>query len=236
MVRFGFFLPWISLPLLWVALPRQNHRVIPREDFRSLVLRAQGGERDAVERLLALVRPGIEDVVRSFADPAHPDESTSDLVQEAWMRAWRGIGSFRGGATGEETAAMFRSWVEQIAQRAGLNAQRDRATQRRAPPGGAVVSLDRAAPDSSFGPGVPAPASPGPSPSSLARHDEETHRIHQALAAIADPAVRDVVRLRFFEELPLTQVAQRLGLSYDEARGRFESGLRILERLLGDDE
>ncbi len=224
----------VCFPLLWLAFTRENLCVIPREDFRSLVHRAQGGEREAIERLLALVRPGIEEVVRSFADPARPDESTSDLVQEAWLRAWRGIEGFRGGATDEETMAMFRGWVKQIAQRTGLNAQRDRDTTRRGPPGGAVLPLDRLSPDSSFNPGVPAPAAPGLSPSSLARHDEETRRIHEALASISDPTVRDVVRLRFFEELPLTQVARQLGLSYDEARGRFESGMRILERLLGE--
>lgn len=54
-----------------------------------------------------------------------------------------------------------------------------------------------------------------------------------ALKCIANPAGREIVRFRFYEGLSLRQVAQRLGLGYDQVRQRYQIIIRRLERELG---
>lgn len=84
-----------------------NNSPMPPGGFHDLVRRAQAGDRQAMERLLELVRPHLENLAGGYADPAEPAESTSDLVQSVLVRAWQNIEQFRGGAGDDETFAMF---------------------------------------------------------------------------------------------------------------------------------
>src|SRR5437867_2287578 len=101
--------------------------------FRDLVQRAQTGDRQAMDELLPIVRPWLEQSARRYVDPREPGASTSDLVQEAWLQAWQKLDQFRGGRDDQQTLAMFRAWVSRIVRRLGLNAVRHRHAQRRKP-------------------------------------------------------------------------------------------------------
>ena len=96
------------------------------EGFHELLRQAQAGDRQAVDQLLAAIRPDLERLARPYADPGRPDESASDLVQSVLLRAWQNIEQFHGGSGDDETFAMFQGWIAQIAHRLGLNAVRDR--------------------------------------------------------------------------------------------------------------
>ena len=173
-------------------------------------------------------------VARGYADPTHADESSSDLVQEAWVRAWQRLDQFQGGGTDEETLKMLRGWVGQIVHRLGLNRSRDRAAQKRSPEEGVVLSIERGARsglDSGQGTGIDPPGSE-PTPSAIVSLNEETRRVHAAIESIADPMDRSIVRLRFFEGASLKRIAEMLGLSYDKVRNRFDAALREIERKL----
>jgi len=203
------------------------------EDFQEIVRDAQQGSRVAMDRLLAYLRPHLEELSRGYADPARASESTQDLVQEAWLRAWQKMDQFKGGRDDAETMAMFRGWVGQIVHRLGLNAVRDRQVQRRSPQAGAVFSL-REGPGSSEGDRWKEPADSGPTPSGVYQIDEEARLVQSALEKIPDSLSRDILRLRFFEGVSLRQIAERLGMRYLTVRERYQVSLRVLERELED--
>ena len=76
-------------------------------------------------------------------------------------------------------------------------------------------------------------------PSRVASHVERAASLERALAVLDEP-VRDVVRLRVFEELPVKEGAAKLGIPMGTFRDRLARGLRIyrdeLRRLLGPDQ
>jgi RNA polymerase sigma factor (sigma-70 family) len=200
--------------------------------FRSLLRRAQAGDRHSLDDLLAALRPHLETLARPFADPACAAESTSDLVQEAELRAWQRLHQFKGTDDDEGALAMFRAWVGQFVRRLGQNARRHRRRKRRRPDR-PVASLDAVAPGQSANLlGVAEPHANEPSPSTNVRADERTQSVLQALAALPDEQERQIVRLRFFDGLSLRDIAGRLGLTYDVVRERYRVSKQRLGRAL----
>jgi len=202
--------------------------------FQELVLRAKQGDQQAFDELLSALKPYMEEVARGYADPAHGAESTADLVQEAWVRTWQKLHMFEGGRSDDETRAMLHGWVGQMIHHLGLNIRRDQQTQKRRPEGGAIVSL---APGSGAGSGSAGPiplADSGPTPSAVVAQSEESIRIQNVLDGLKDPIDKSLLHLRFFEDLPLTEVAKRLNLTYDRAVYRYRNLVERLERELGD--
>lgn len=208
----------------------------PAADLQALVGRAKEGSREAMDELLTVLRPHLENLARRYADAAHASESTSDLVQEAWLRAWQKIDQFQGGRDDAETLAMFRAWAGQIVHRLGINAKRDRQAAKRAPAGRAVLPLSARRGGTTGRRRRTSPAAADPSPSACMARSEETRRVQDALAKLDDKLDRDIVRLRVFEGLTLRETASRLGITVDQVRGRFQSALRQLERELGEPE
>jgi RNA polymerase sigma factor (sigma-70 family) len=201
--------------------------------FHDLLRQAQAGDRAAMDRVLALLRPYLEQVAQRYADPDRARASASDLVQEACLRAWDKLDQFHGGANDEQTLALFRSWVAQIVQRLGLNARRDGKAQRRTPPRPLMRLGAPSADESADQAGRVEPADREPTPSTNVRSDEQARLVQAALERLADDTDRAILLLRFFEGLSLRQVAERLGLSYDKVRERYQSSLGQLERDLG---
>lgn len=203
------------------------------DGFDGLVRLAQEGDRSSMDRLFEAMRPYMEKVARDYADPAHAAESVSDLVQESELRAWQRLEQFRGGAGDSDTLAMFHAWVAQIVRRVGLNAVETRNAQRRKDPDRDVVRLG-----GDGGPGTTSqgeafePAGSGSTPSAGYRRDEQARLIQAALEKSPDETGRTVVRLCFFEGLSLRQIAERLGLGYDQVRDRYHSTLKRMEREL----
>lgn len=77
----------------------------------DLVLRAAAGDRQAFDALLLEHQPRLRSVIRRMV--GHP-EDTDDLVQDALLRAWESIKSFRG-------EAAFGTWLCAIGLRQALD-------------------------------------------------------------------------------------------------------------------
>lgn len=90
----------------------------------TLLAFAKGGDRDAFQRVAEPYRRELQlhcyRMLGSFYD-------AQDLVQETFLRAWRGLERFEGRAS-------FRSWLYRIATNACLNALASRASARRVLP------------------------------------------------------------------------------------------------------
>jgi RNA polymerase sigma factor (sigma-70 family) len=200
--------------------------------FQELIRQAQTGDRAAMDRVLSLLRPHLEQLARRYADPARASASASDLVQETELRVWQKLDQFRGGEDDEQTLALFRGWVGQTMQRLGLNARRDRKTRRRAP-SQPIVRLDAPKPGTSADKDGLDLAGREPTPSGDLRTAEQARLVQAALAKVPDEADRTLLQLRFFEGLSLREAARRVGISYDKARDRFRVCMRHLEEELG---
>jgi RNA polymerase sigma-70 factor (ECF subfamily) len=191
--------------------------------FQDLLARTRAGDRTATDELLALVRPWLEQLARGHAHPHNPDGSVSDLVQEAWLRAWQKLDQFQGTADDIQSQAMFRAWLARIVVRLGLNAARNGAAQQRTPPG-KLLRLDAGSA------AILDPSASEPTPSAAAQAQEEARRVHEALARLTDPLDRDVIRMRFFEGASLRQIADRLGCHHEVLRQRYRALLHRLEQ------
>lgn len=206
------------------------------DDFRDLLAKAQQGDREATGIVLEAIRPWLWQAARGFADPERPDESTADLAQAAWLRAWQSLGQFEGpagvDAGDDQTQAMFRAWLTQIVRRLGMNAVRDRQAAYRNPPG-RLARLD-ASPigDATASWRQQHPESSDPSPSQQAEVKDQIERIRKALAGLDNEEDRQIVQMRFLDGLSLRQIARSLGHNHEYVRQRFHAALRTLEREL----
>jgi RNA polymerase sigma factor (sigma-70 family) len=206
----------------------------PSDGFDSLVREAQGGSRQAMDQVLDTLRPHIEILARRYADPTKPVQSTSDLLQESCLRAWRRIGTFRGGKEDEETFAMFRAWIGQIVERLGLDAMKARDRKRRIPPKKIVPLGKRGSGDSPHEGGPIEVAGKDSTPSAYVRSNERVEKIRSLLSEITDETDATILRLYFFEGLSLRKISDQTGVSYDKVKDRYWANLERIERDLKD--
>ena len=142
--------------------------------------------------------------------------SADDILQETLLHLWRDRGSieWRGPKS-------FRSLVLSIASNRIRDAADVEGAQKRGG-GSAPVSLDASTSGGSRPRHGGAPAS-STTPSRLAIRREQVAAMQRALLELPGE-LRDVVRLRAFEQLPLEDIAQRLGLGVEAVRHRFRKG------------
>jgi RNA polymerase sigma-70 factor (ECF subfamily) len=179
------------------------------------------------------VQPHLQHLARQYADPARADQSASDLLQEAQLRAWQHLEQFRGAADDGESLLMFRAWIGRIVRHAGLDIRRQTNARRRGPVDGAVVPLSAPGGESSLaGRGALQPPSSESTPSAKLGRKEELQRVLSVLDSMPDPGEREVVRLYFFEELSLAEIAERCSVSHSLVKRRYRAGMEWLQRAL----
>jgi RNA polymerase sigma factor (sigma-70 family) len=188
-----------------------------------------------MDRLLAAARPFLLAIAYEYADPIRASQSASDLVQEAELRAWKKLEQFCGGDTDEDTLALFYAWVAQILKRLGVDAVRHHSTQRRKAPRGGVLRLgERPGRHETGSTGGNYPPSKEPTPSAKLLTTERSRLVREALEEIPDPSTREIVRLRFFSDMSLRQISEKLGIGYETTKDRYRRGMDRLERKLGN--
>jgi len=100
--------------------------VHPSSAEQDLIERARAGDRDAFEELVRRHADRLYAVVIRFVAD---DDEAQEVTQEAFLRAWRGIGRFQG-------RSQFFTWLYRI----GINEAKRRAAKR--PPAELLTSLD----------------------------------------------------------------------------------------------
>ena len=141
-----------------------------------------------------------------------PSEDARDLCQEAFLRAYRGLRTFK-------KDARFSSWLYQIA----LNVCRDRLRRRR---GRTIVSLDEL--DEG---GQEAAVLPGPSPLDLAEARDIADRVARAVGALPDEQ-REVIVLKEYQGLTFAEIADVLNVPLSTVKTRLYRGLVQLRQRL----
>jgi RNA polymerase sigma-70 factor (ECF subfamily) len=176
------------------------------DPLAPLVDAARGGDRAAFEELVAVTSAATYTLAfRLLGD----EEDARDVVQETYLRAYRGIGRFRGDA-------QFETWLYRITANCAATSLGRRRRHRHA-----ELSDDEPLADPD------------------ARHDPETQADTRVLRerlvdALADlpPRLRQVVVLRDVYDLPHQAIAAELGISETAAKVRLHRARRRLRERL----
>jgi len=176
------------------------------EELAPLVLAARDGDRGAFEDLVRATSSDTYSLARRLVGD---EDDARDVVQEVYLRAFRGIRRFRGDA-------QFSTWLHRITANCAATHLGRRRRHRHE-----ELGDDPAVPD----------ASPAHDPELVA----ESHALRDLLTAeLAElpPRLRAVVVLRDVYDLPHEAIATELGISVAAAKVRLHRARkRLRERL-----
>jgi RNA polymerase sigma-70 factor, ECF subfamily len=175
----------------------------------ELVAAFQDGDASAFDQLVRRWDRRIHGAIYRFVGA---DEDARDLCQEAFLKAYRGLGSFK-------REARFSSWLYQIA----LNVCRDRLRRRR---GRVPVSLDEleASTDVRL-------RATSPSPLELVEARDLSRVVARAMAGLSEDE-REVIVLKEYQGLTFPEIAETLAIPQSTVKTRLYRGLAQLRHRL----
>lgn len=170
---------------------------------------ARAGSREDLGKVLEAARQYLLSIARQELDPdLRAKNSPSDVVQETFVEAQRDFGQFQG-----DTEDELLAWLRQLLlHRVGKLRRRYRDTQKRR----LVREVALGGDDSSDGP-VGGLAANVPSPSGQAMAHEQDQALREALGRLPED-YRQVITLRYQEQLPFEEIGRLLQRSPDAAR------------------
>jgi RNA polymerase sigma-70 factor, ECF subfamily len=170
---------------------------------RELVERFRAGDRSAFDLLVRRHQKGMWRMVRRYIKS---DADASDVTQQAFVRAFKGLISFRG-------TASVRSWLFRIAINCSLSWIRDHKREQ---------------------PGEVAEDALTEEPAGLTNltGDEEGARLRAAILQLP-PKQKLVLELRVFDDLPFKEVADLADCSENTAKVNFHYAVKRLREILG---
>jgi RNA polymerase sigma-70 factor (ECF subfamily) len=183
------------------------HRLI--DDERALVRLARGGDRAAFDELVRRHAGGLYGAVAHLCAGPHEAE---EVIQEAFLRAWRGLPGFRGDA-------QFFTWLYRI----GINEARRRGDRRRRAE--VVTSLEEHRGHQ--------PADHAQCPETRAEQRDLRRELDRAIGALPVDH-RAALVLRDVEGLSTAQAAAVLGLREAAFKSRLHRARTSLRRELAD--
>jgi RNA polymerase sigma-70 factor (ECF subfamily) len=177
----------------------------PEDADRALVDAVRDGSGRAFEALMVRHERAIYRLAFAYTRQHH---DALDLSQEIFLTVHEKLGTFRGSGT-------FRSWLLRLAHRRCLNWWRDSRRQR---------ATEALTPDSL--PAVP------PTQEAELLAGERSAALRAALARLG-ARQQLALALRYYERLPVPEIAAVLGCSQDVTRNILYRGLEKLRRRLG---
>ena len=174
----------------------------------ELVEACLAGEESAFDVLLRRWEKRIRGAIYRLVGS---DEEARDLCQEAFLKAYKSLRSFK-------QEARFSSWLYQIA----LNLCRDRIRRRR---GKTMVSLDE------LEEGGAAMPVAGPTALDLLQERDTSRLVAQAIEALPGEQ-REVIILKEYQGLTFLEIAQALDVPISTVKTRLYRGLDQLRSRL----
>ncbi len=177
-----------------------------------MIARVRAGETEAYAELVRSHAP----IALRTAALMGAGADAEDVVQDAFVKAYLALGTFRGDAA-------FRPWLLRIVANETRNAVRSARRQQTAVDReGAMTGADPAIPESA-------------DPAAVALADERRARLMAALEELSEPQ-RWVVTYRYLLDLDEAETAAALGWPRGTVKSRLSRALRRLELLLEADE
>ena len=172
------------------------------DELAQLVAAARGGDRAAFEELVRAT--SAETYTLAFRLVGN-EEDARDVVQESYLRAYRGLGRFRGDA-------QFSTWLYRITANCANTHLGKRSRRRTEPLADDVVLLD---------------SDPDRDPAARADASMLREKLEVALDCLP-PKLRAVVVLRDIYDMPHEEIAANLGISESAAKVRLHRARRKL--------
>jgi len=161
----------------------------------AVLARARQGDSDAFR---ALVERHSRTVFRLAFRMTGNEEDAEDVVQEAFLRAYRQLGRF-------ESRANFGTWLYRIVANCSVDLMRAKQSRQDMSHG---ESLDEA---------TELPSRDSAGPERLAQSAEIQRRVQDALAGLS-PLERAAFTLRHYEGRSIEEISQTLGLGTSAAK------------------
>jgi RNA polymerase sigma-70 factor (ECF subfamily) len=179
-----------------------------RDDTLGLVEAARGGSRPAFDEL---VRRTYVDTYTLAVRLTGNEEDARDVVQEAYLRAWKGLKRFRGDA-------QFSTWMYRITANTSYTHMQKRRRHRTTN----IEDIEE-----------PIESRIEASPDAMA---ESTAGLADLAAAVdrLPETLRQIVILKDVYGLPHEAIAEELGISVAAAKVRLHRGRKKLRDLLDD--
>jgi len=191
-------------------------RMAGSDDDAETVAQARAGDADAFRRL---VERHSRDVFRLAFRMTRNEHDAEDVVQEAFLRAYRNLERF-------EQRAHFGSWLYRIAANCAYDSLRARQRrQERTEP----MPMD----DLSDGP-APEPPSAEPAPDRLVFGAEVRTRLAHAMKRMS-ALEQSAFALRHFEGLSIEEISQALAVDGSAAKQSVFRAVRKIREALGRD-
>jgi RNA polymerase sigma-70 factor, ECF subfamily len=194
------------------------------QERTKLVQRAVSGDTDAMQHLMVSYHAALHAAVAS-AIPAtlrrHVD--ADDVLQAAYMAAFRARTRLQA-----DGPAQFYRWLEAIALNELKMVERGLRARKRDV---ARVAHDGDRHTGSYQCLAERIAGPQSTPSRHAARNEAAARLVSSLARLPDDQ-REAVRLRFLEDVPVAQIAQRLGKTEGAVYALCHRGLANLRQFM----
>ena len=185
---------------------------LPREptELDRLVAAARDGDRPAFDELVR--RTYVDTYSLAMRLTAH-EEDARDVVQETYLRAWKGLKGFRGDA-------QFTTWLYRITANTAYTTVKRRRRHR-------VDALDALLEE-------PVETRIEAQPEESAEQSAMLARLSGALEQLA-PKLRVLVVLKDVYGLSHEEIAEELGISVPAAKVRLHRGRKKLRDLLYED-
>jgi len=178
----------------------------PASEVEALAVAAQQGDRSAFEELVRLTTPGTYTLALRLTNN---EEDARDVVQETYLRAFRGLRNYRGDA-------QFTTWLYRITANCASTFMTTRGRHRHDELPAEELMVD---PHSSSDVEL------------MAAGGELRDRLTLALATLP-PKLRAVVVLRDVYEMPHEAIASELGISVSAAKVRLHRARHRLRQEL----
>ncbi len=180
--------------------------VVSADPDAELAERFRNGERAAFDQIVRRHQKGVWYLVRRYVKR---DADASDVTQQAFVRAFKGLATFRGAAT-------VRSWIYRIAINCALSWLRDH--RREEPTEIAEDALTQ------------------PSDAAAKLMGQQVGvRLREAITQLP-PKQKLVLELRVFDDLPFKEVAELADCTENTAKVNFHYAVKRLRELLGGDD
>jgi len=191
-------------------------RMAGSDDDTETVAQARAGDADAFRRL---VERHSRDVFRLAYRMTRNEHDAEDVVQEAFLRAYRNLDRF-------EERAHFGSWVYRIAANCAYDSLRARERRQES---AAPVTID----ETGDGP-VAEPPSDEPAPDRLVFGGEVRRRVALAMRRMS-ALEKSAFTLRHFEGMSIEEIGRALDLDASAAKQSVFRAVRKLRNALGRD-
>jgi RNA polymerase sigma-70 factor (ECF subfamily) len=169
----------------------------------ELTERFRNGDRAAFDQIVRRHQKGVWYLTRRYVKR---DADASDVTQQAFVRAFKGLASFRG-------AASVRSWIYRIAINCALSWLRDHRREEPTEIAEDALSEPHAGPARLLG-------------------GEESARLRTAIDQLP-PKQKLVLELRVFDDLSFKEVAELADCTENTAKVNFHYAVKRLRELLG---